>query len=194
MTKDSSMRDNIDEIPWGGVGIKIIVKIADELSYIRTSDSRNSLFLVKYYHKPGLVQPQHRTQARFFKRALDVLNSFSFWFQKPRKFEGTSNQHLQKISLQLNTDIIFIAVAQALSPIEQLAALPIPEAVLHQCILAVSEAFTNAVRHAHKNLPRESPIELEITVVNEQNSKFEMGRAFWLPSKVERRMTIKSRY
>jgi serine/threonine-protein kinase RsbW len=55
-----------------------------------------------------------------------------------------------------------------LSPVEQLAALPIPEAVLHQCILAVSEAFTNAVRHAHKNLPRETPIELEITVFNER--------------------------
>jgi serine/threonine-protein kinase RsbW len=39
----------------------------------------------------------------------------------------------------------------------------------------VSEAFTNAVPHAHKNLPRETPIELEITVVNEQNSKSEMG-------------------
>jgi serine/threonine-protein kinase RsbW len=108
MTKDSSMRDNIDEIPWGGVGIKIIGKIADELSYIRTSDSRNSLFIVKYYHKPGLVQPQHRTQARFFKRALDVLNSFSFWFQKPGQFDRSSNQHLQKISLQLNTDIILL--------------------------------------------------------------------------------------
>ena len=67
------------------------------------------------------------------------------------------------------------AVAQALSRVEQLAALPIPEAVFHQCILAVSEAFTNAVPHAHKNLPRETPIELEITVVNEQNSKSEMG-------------------
>jgi len=27
--------------------------------------------------------------------------------------------------------------------------------------------LTNAVRHAQKNLPRETPIELEITVVNE---------------------------
>jgi serine/threonine-protein kinase RsbW len=49
MTKDSSMRDNIDEFPSGGVGIKIIGKIADELSYTRTSDSRNCLFIVKYY-------------------------------------------------------------------------------------------------------------------------------------------------
>jgi serine/threonine-protein kinase RsbW len=32
----------------------------------------------------------------------------------------------------------------------------------------VSEAFTNLVHHAHKNLPRETPIELEITVFNER--------------------------
>jgi len=93
------MRDNIDEIPSGGVGIKIIGKIADELSYTPTSDSRNCLFIVKYYQKHSLVQPQHRTQAHFFKRALDVLNSFSFWFQKPCQFDRSCNQYLQKISL-----------------------------------------------------------------------------------------------
>ena len=60
------MRDNIDEIRSGGVGIKIIGPIADQLSYTRTSDSRNCLFIVKSYQKAGLVQPQHRTQARFF--------------------------------------------------------------------------------------------------------------------------------
>ena len=60
------------------------------------------------------------------------------------------------------------AVAQARSLREQLAALPIPEAVSPQCILAVSEALTNAVRHAHKNLPRETPIYLEITVFNDR--------------------------
>jgi serine/threonine-protein kinase RsbW len=60
------MRDNIDEIPSGGVGLKIIGKIADQLSYTRTSDSRNSLLFVKYYQKAELVQPQQRTQARFF--------------------------------------------------------------------------------------------------------------------------------
>jgi len=76
------MRDNMDQIPSGRVGRKIIGKIADELSYTRISDRPNCLFLIKYYQKAGIVQPQHRTQARFFKRALDVLNSFSFWFSK----------------------------------------------------------------------------------------------------------------
>jgi serine/threonine-protein kinase RsbW len=51
------MRDNIDEIPSGGVGITIIGKIAARLSYTRTSESRNWLFILKYYHKAGLVQP-----------------------------------------------------------------------------------------------------------------------------------------
>ena len=49
MTQDSTMIDNIDEIPSGGVGIKILGKIAEELTYTSTSDGRNCLFLVKYY-------------------------------------------------------------------------------------------------------------------------------------------------
>jgi serine/threonine-protein kinase RsbW len=159
MTKDSTMTDNIDEIPAGGVGIKIIGKIADELSYTPTSDGRNCLFLVKYYQPPSI-----------FKRAINVLKSFN-WFQKQRnpQSEPSSNQPLQKFSLQLNTDIN--AVAQVLSWLEQLDLLdplPIPQEVLHQCKLAVVEGFTNAVRHAHKNLPRETPIELEITVFNDR--------------------------
>jgi serine/threonine-protein kinase RsbW len=136
-----------DEI--GKIGIKLIGKIADELSYTRTSDDRNCLLIVKYF-RPGLVEPQHRSQPGVFK----ILNSFKLF--KPQK----------KISIQRPTDIK--SVTQVLSWLEQLDALPIPEAVLHQCKLVVIEGFTNAVRHAHKNLPRETPIELEITVFNER--------------------------
>jgi serine/threonine-protein kinase RsbW len=69
-TKDSKMRDNIDEIPSGGIGIKIIGKIADELSYTRTSDGRNCLFIVKYYQQPSLVPSQPRIQDGVLKRAM----------------------------------------------------------------------------------------------------------------------------
>lgn len=31
-----------------------------------------------------------------------------------------------------------------------------------QCRLALAEGFTNAVRHAHKNIPREVPIQIEV--------------------------------
>lgn len=31
-----------------------------------------------------------------------------------------------------------------------------------ECEIAITEAFTNAVLHAHKNLPKQTPIELEV--------------------------------
>ena len=197
MTKDSTMRDNIDEIPAGGVGIKIIGQIADELSYTPTSDGRNCLFIVKYYQQPSLEQSQPPRQAGIFKRAIDVLNSFN-GFQKQRnpQSDPSSNQQIQKFSLQvnlqlnlqLNTEIK--AVAQVLSWLEQLDPLPIPEAVLHQCKLAVVEGFTNAVRHAHKNLPRETPIKLEITVFNErlEIKIWDWGKPFDFQAKLKEKL------
>ena len=183
------MRDNTKETPSGGVGIKIIGKIADELSYTPTSDGRNCLFIVKYYQQPDLVQPKRSSQAGIFKRASDVLNSFN-GFQKQRnpQSDTSSNQQIQKFSFQLNTDIK--AVAQVLSWLEELDPLPIPEAVLHQCKLAVVEGFTNAVRHAHKNLPSETPIELEITVFNErlEIKIWDRGKPFDFQAKLKEKL------
>ncbi len=193
MTKDSTMRDNIDEIPSGGVGIKIIGKIADELSYTPTSDGRNCLFIVKYYQPPDLVQPKRSSQAGIFKRASEVLNSFN-GFQKQRNTQSdtSSNQPIQKFSLQLNSDIK--AVAQLLGSLEQLDPLPIPVAVLHQCKLAVVEGFTNAVRHAHKDLPIETPIELEITVFNDrlEIKIWDGGKPFDFQAKLKEELPEKS--
>ncbi len=190
------MRDNIDEIPSGGIGIKIIGKIADELSYTRTSDGRNCLFIVKYYQQPGLVPSQYSSQDGFFKRALDVLNSFNFRFQKQRnrQTEPSYNQQIQKFILQVNTDIK--AVAQVLSWVEQLDPLPIPLAVLHQCKLAVIEGFTNAVRHAHKNMPLETSIELEIMVFNEhlEVKIWDWGEPFDIQAKLKEELHQKNLY
>ena len=158
----------MDEI--GKIGIKLIGKIADELSYTRTSDGRNCLLMVKYYQQVGLVQPKHSTQASYFKRVIDILNSFNWLQEQPTsQFElSSSNQPLQKITTRLNSDIK--GVTQVLWWIEQLENLQtIPEAVLQQCKLAVVEGFTNAVRHAHKNLPyRNFPIELAFSVFQER--------------------------
>ncbi|GAB4140843.1 MAG: ATP-binding protein [Cyanobacteria bacterium J069] len=43
----------------------------------------------------------------------------------------------------------------------------IPEIVWLQCQLALAEGFTNAVRHAHRNRPPETPIEISVTILNE---------------------------
>lgn len=44
--------------------------------------------------------------------------------------------------------------------------LPIPQEDWLQCQLALIEGFTNAVRHAHKGLPPETPIVLDVTVAD----------------------------
>ncbi|AFZ06494.1 putative anti-sigma regulatory factor, serine/threonine protein kinase [Oscillatoria nigro-viridis PCC 7112] len=190
------MRDNIDEIPSGGIGIKIIGKIADELSYTRTSDGRNCLFIVKSYQQPGLVPSQQSIQDGFFKRAIDVLTSFDFGLPKQRvpQPDPISNQLVQKICLQINTDIK--AVARVLSWAEQLDPLPIPLVVVHQCKLAVIEGFTNAVRHAHKNLPLETPIELEIMVFKEhlEVKIWDWGEPFDIQAKLKEEFSQKSLY
>ncbi|MGD1907660.1 MAG: ATP-binding protein [Leptolyngbyaceae cyanobacterium] len=43
----------------------------------------------------------------------------------------------------------------------------IPQTVWLQCQLALIEGFTNAVRHAHKQLPQETPITIEVVVASE---------------------------
>ena len=116
---ENSHRDEdfseIDEI--GKIGIKLIGKIADELSYTRTSEGRNCLLIVKYF-QPALVPHQPSTQASIFKRAIDVLHSFN-WLQEQRnpQSEPSCNQPLHKFKLQVNSDLQ--AVTQVLWWVEQ---------------------------------------------------------------------------
>jgi serine/threonine-protein kinase RsbW len=181
----------IDEI--GKIGIKLIGKIADQLSYTRTSEGRNCLLIVKYF-QPGLLPPQPRTQVGFFKRAIDVLHSFN-WLQDQRnsQSEPSYNQPLNKINIQVNSELQ--AVAQVLWWVEQLESLGIPETVLQLCKLAVVEGFTNAVRHAHKNLSVETPkIELAIAVFNErlEIEICDWGKPFDLKTKLKEELPEKT--
>ncbi|MEG3941826.1 ATP-binding protein [Microcoleus sp. S36b_A3] len=185
---------DIDEIPSSGIGIKLMGKIADELSYTRTFDGRNCLLIIKYFQP---VPPQPSTQAGYFKRAIDVLNSFN-WLQEqltPQSARNSSNQPLQKISLQLKSDIK--GVTQVLWWIEQFFLenlQTIPEAVLQQCKLAAIEGFTNAVRHAHKTLPSETPIELAIAVFADrlEIKIWDWGQLFDLKAKLKEELPEKN--
>ncbi|MEG4322410.1 MULTISPECIES: ATP-binding protein [unclassified Microcoleus] len=156
------MRYN-DETPSLGIGLKIISQIADELSYTRNSYRRNCLSIVKYYQP---VLPQHSTQAGGLKRSSDVLNIFN-WLKEQitSQSDRNSNQPLQKITIQLNSEMA--TVSQVLWWVEQLDNLPIPETVLQLARLAVVEGFILAVHH-HKNMPSETSIDLSIAVFNER--------------------------
>lgn len=56
------------------------------------------------------------------------------------------------------------ALDQILSWFDQLYQPSIPKKVWLQCQLALAEGFTNAVRHAHKGLSADVPIDIEVTV------------------------------
>lgn len=56
---------------------------------------------------------------------------------------------------------------QVLSWFDQLYQPSIPKKVWLQCQLALAEGFTNAVRHAHKDLPPNIPVDIEVTLFPE---------------------------
>ncbi len=58
------------------------------------------------------------------------------------------------------------ALDQVLSYFEQLHQPWIPKKDWLQCQLALAEGFTNAVRHAHKGLAAETPVEIQITLTH----------------------------
>lgn len=67
---------------------------------------------------------------------------------------------INKISLQINTDCA--TSEQIISWFNQLNQPPIPDLrIWWQCQTLLQEGFTNVVDHAHKNLPPDTPIEME---------------------------------
>lgn len=65
-----------------------------------------------------------------------------------------------KDHLRVNTDLN--ELVQVLSWFEKFNQLHIPKEVWLQCQTALAEGLTNAIRHAHKNQPLETPIDIEV--------------------------------
>lgn len=53
---------------------------------------------------------------------------------------------------------------KVLDRFERLASSRLPQKLYWECELALAESFTNVVRHAHRNLPASTPIDLEIAL------------------------------
>jgi serine/threonine-protein kinase RsbW len=68
---------------------------------------------------------------------------------------------LKKIQLQLHSDLT--ASCDLLSWFEQLNEPPIADKMIWwQCQTLLQEGFTNIVEHAHKELPPQTPIDIEV--------------------------------
>lgn len=159
------MFKDINELPEGGWGIKFMSHLSDELSYTRLPEQRNCLSIVKNYEQQGLDQSQSLQKASVLEWLIELFKGLN-WFKYKRERQQLCDSPIQKIYLQVNTELK--ELAQVLQWFNQLEHLPIPKTIWNQCQLVLAEGFTNTVRHAHKNLPLETPIELEVTVFNER--------------------------
>jgi serine/threonine-protein kinase RsbW len=72
---------------------------------------------------------------------------------------------IQTIQLQVKTDLN--ELVEVLAWFNQLHQDYIPKIDWLKCQTALAEAFTNVVRHAHKDLPHETPIQLEASLASD---------------------------
>ena len=73
-----------------------------------------------------------------------------------------SEQTKRKFHLQVDTKLG--RLKEVLVWFENFIVPYIPQKTGWQCEVALAEAFTNAVRHAHQNLPTSTPIDLEVEI------------------------------
>lgn len=91
----------------------------------------------------------------------------------------------QKNQLQVTSNID--ELGQVLAWFDQFDQLTIPRTTWVQCQTALAEGFTNAVRHAHKDMSPETPVEIEVSV-QEQSLEiriWDCGGVFDLDKKLE---------
>jgi len=95
-----------------------------------------------------------------------MLENFGSWWKdktSPEKKQTPETQpHFKQSQLKVSTNIK--DVEKVLEWFEQFNQSPMEANVWWKCQTALVEGFTNAVRHAHKNLPSHTPIELEVKV------------------------------
>jgi cellulose synthase (UDP-forming) len=106
---------------------------------------------------PRLQQEAERINAERSQLAirLQQLDNLAPEIPKAERF-------LQFFQLQVNSDLS--ALPQVLSWFEQLQQPSIPTSIWLACQTALAEGFDNAVRHAHKAIPPETPIDIEVKI------------------------------
>ncbi len=101
-----------------------------------------------------------------------------------KDYEATLTYH--QVS-QITTLTDPAALGEVLAWFDQFVTAPLPYQLLLQCQLAVIEGFTNAVRHAHRDLPGQTPIQIQVEI-SEQSIDIQIwdqGPGFDLPSALE---------
>ncbi|MBE9045686.1 ATP-binding protein [Pleurocapsales cyanobacterium LEGE 10410] len=97
-----------------------------------------------------------------------------------------SNLEVKQYHLQVKTELEDLK--EVLHWFEGLIFPLIPQKVGWQCEVALVEAFTNAVRHAHQNLPKNTPIDLEVELLPNflEMRIWDRGQSFDLQDKLRK--------
>ena len=95
-----------------------------------------------------------------------------------------TNPEVKQYHLQVKTELK--ALKEVLQWFEGLVFPLIPQKMGWQCEVALVEAFTNAVRHAHHDLPTSTPIDLEVKLLPNflEMRIWDRGKSFDLEEKL----------
>jgi serine/threonine-protein kinase RsbW len=178
------MPNTLEQLPEGGMGIKIISQIADEIRYIRTRDHKNCLFISKAYDQEAVKRLPKCHQKNLFARLICFCQRLILMLVNSYRRNRAKSRY-RNLRLTVNSDLN--SVEQILEWYGQLQHLPIPQQVWQLGQIALVEAFTNVVRHAHKGLSQSTPVDLEITVYNHRLDMkiWDYGQPFDLESKLK---------
>lgn len=93
--------------------------------------------------------------------------------------------------LQVHSDLYQLA-NQVLPWFDQLYQSSIPSGIWLRCKLALAEAFSNAVRHAHRELPTETLIKIEVAVDEEylELRVWDAGPSFNFQAKLQEELAV----
>lgn len=93
----------------------------------------------------------------------------------------------QKNHLQVPSDLEYNA--EVLSWFDRLPHGTIDNETWIKCKTALAEGWTNAARHGHKDLPRETPIDIEVAILPQsiEIKIFDRGPGFYFASKLQER-------
>ena len=97
-----------------------------------------------------------------------------------------NTQHeIKQFHLQVGTKLE--ALQEVLQWFESLISPNLSKTTGWQCEVALTEAFTNAVRHAHHNLPTSTPIDLEVKLCDSflEMRVWDRGKSFDLKAQLQ---------
>ncbi|TVU54846.1 MAG: ATP-binding protein [Arthrospira sp. PLM2.Bin9] len=71
---------------------------------------------------------------------------------------------LMRSHLQVGTDLLFLE--EVLEWFEQITTPFLPPDLNYECKIAITEGFTNVVRHAHHGLSKATPIDIQVDILS----------------------------